>query len=401
LPSTGAEEAARELLECALSGRAWREETLARIAEGEGSQWLFRIVAEGLADRFEPRLCDVYAEMFAEVLARHTGLHALHLLERYRRVRRVRKYEGDAHGVRDVFVLSRVTLGADIAVTSVMLDAARRKFPAARIWLAGSRKSWELFAGARWVGHAELEYGRSAEIASRLKVWPRLRELCAAERSVVIDPDSRLTQLGLLPVCAEAEYYFFESRGYGGEGTDTLGALASRWAGEVFGVAGARAWMQPVTTEAGCSGEISVSLGVGENPAKRMSDAFERDLLRLVAKTGRRVVVDEGAGGEEAARVRRAAEAAGVETWRGLFAEFAERIRRSSMYVGYDSAGGHAAASFGVPLVSIFLGYPCERMLERWKPSGTGPKAIIRGEPRDEERIWRETRDAVQAMARE
>ena len=400
MPSTGAEDAARELLECALSGRAWREETLARVSEGEGSQWLFRIVAEGMADRFEPRLCDVYAELFAEVLARHTGLHALHLLERYQRVRQVRRYDGDAHEVRDVFVLSRVTLGADIAVTSELLYAARRKFPAARIWLAGSRKSWELFAGAGWVRHAELEYGRSAEIESRLKVWPRLRELCAVERSVVIDPDSRLTQLGLLPICAEAEYYFFESRGYGGEGTDTLGALASRWAEEVFGVAGARAWMQPVEAEAECTGEIAVSLGVGENPAKRMSDAFERDLLRLLAETGRRVVVDEGAGGEEAARVRGAAEAAGVETWRGPFAEFAERIRRSSLYAGYDSAGGHAAASFGVPLVSIFLGYPCERMFERWKPDGRGPKAIVRGEPRDEERIWRETREAVQAMAR-
>jgi ADP-heptose:LPS heptosyltransferase len=399
LPSTGAEDAARELLDCALSGRAWREETLARVAEGEGSQWLFRIVAEGLADRFEPRLCDVYAEMFSEVLARHTGLDAQHLLERYRRVRKVRKYEGDAPGVRDVFVLSRVTLGADIAVTSVLLDAARRKFPAARIWFAGSRKSWELFAGAGWVHHAELEYGRSAEIESRLKVWPRLRELCAVDRSVVIDPDSRLTQLGLLPVCAEPEYYFFESRGYGGEGTDTLGALASRWAEEVFGVAGARAWLQPSEAAPAGRGEIAVSLGVGENPAKRMSDAFERDLLRLLAETGRRVVVDEGASLEEAARARRAAGAAGVETWRGPFAEFAERIRRSSLYAGYDSAGGHAAASFGVPLVSIFLGYPCERMFERWKPGGPGPKTIVRGEPRDEKRVWRETCEAVQAMA--
>jgi hypothetical protein len=28
-----------------------------------------------------------------------------------------------------VFVLSRVTLGADVAVTSVLLDAAKRRFP--------------------------------------------------------------------------------------------------------------------------------------------------------------------------------------------------------------------------------------------------------------------------------
>ncbi len=386
------------MLDCALAGHPWREEALERVAAGDAGQWLFRIVAEGLADRFEPRLCGVYAEMFAAVLARHTGLRALHLLQRYERVRRVRPYEGDASQVRDVFVLSRVTLGADIAVTSVLLDAARLKFPNARVWLTGPRKSCELFAGAGWVRHAAVEYGRSTGIESRLEAWPRLREICGAEASVVVDPDSRLTQLGLLPVCPEANYYFFESRGYGGEGTDTLGVLASRWGEEVFGVTGARAWMHPAGADTGGGGEITVSLGVGENSAKRVNDPFEPELLRLLAATGRRVVVDEGAGGEEAARAVRAAGAAGVETWRGSFAEFAVRIRRSSLYVGYDSAGAHAAAACGVPLVSVFLGYACERMFERWKPHGPGPKAIIRGEPRDEERIWRETHEAVRLM---
>ena len=34
-------------------------------------------------------------------------------------------------------------------------------------------------------------------------------------QSIVVDPDSRLTQLGLVPVCADERYYFFESRTFG------------------------------------------------------------------------------------------------------------------------------------------------------------------------------------------
>jgi hypothetical protein len=38
--------------------------------------------------------------------------------------------------------------------------------------------------------------------------------------------------------------------------------------------------------------------------------------------------------------------------------------------VGYDSAGQHVAAASGVPLISIFAGFPVERMFQRWHPSG-------------------------------
>ena len=107
---------------------------------------LFRIVVERLADLFEPRLCRVYAELFSEVIARRTGLHADHLMARYERIRRPRMLDRDPYAIENVFVLSRVTLGADVAVTSVILDAAKQRFPNAAIWFTGPKKSWELFA---------------------------------------------------------------------------------------------------------------------------------------------------------------------------------------------------------------------------------------------------------------
>jgi ADP-heptose:LPS heptosyltransferase len=116
---------------------------------------------------------------------------------------------------------------------------------------------------------------------------------------------------------------------------------------------------------------IAISLGVGENPAKRLPDPFESELLALLAARAP-LVIDKGAGGEEAARVERAAALSGAQAtfWEGSFAGFAQIIAGSSLYVGYDSAGQHVAAACGVPLISVFAGFPSLRMFHRWCPSG-------------------------------
>jgi len=195
---------------------------------------------------------------------------------------------------------------------------------------------------------------------------------------VVIDPDSRLTQLGLLPVCPEDRYYFFESRGYGGTGDDALPILARRWASEVFGIADAKPYVAPAAVDLPPT-DVTISLGVGENTAKRIPDPFEEELLRYLVGKRVSLCVDKGAGGEEAARVERAIARSGaaVETWDGSFAGFADRIARSTLYIGYDSAGQHVAAACGVPLVSIFAGFPCARMFARWRPVGVGRVEVV------------------------
>jgi hypothetical protein len=126
-------------------------------------------------------------------------------------------------------------------------------------------------------------------------------------------------------------------------------------------------------TEYACT----VSFGVGENPDKRVADPFEEDLLKQLPRP---LLIDKGAGGEEAERVERAVAKAGggITMWEGSFAGFAEHIRRSKLYVGYDSAGGHVAAACGVSMISIFAGFASERMFQRWRPSGAGKITIIR-----------------------
>jgi hypothetical protein len=281
--------------------------------EEDCSAELFRIVVEGLADRFEPTLCDTYAEMFSEVLATaEPELDAKALLARYRKIRKVTQV-GQALSpvsVRNIFVLSRVTLGADVAITSIILDAAKQRFPDARIFLVGSRKSWELFEDDDRIEHLPIAYPRTGSLRQRLGTWRRLRQALSQPESITIDPDSRLTQLGLAPVCAEEDYYFFESRAYGGDGDESLGTLTKRWVAETFGIEDSQAYIAPKQFEA-APPAITVSLGVGENPAKRIGDPFEAELLAALARKGMPMLIDKGAGGEEAERVERAMPRAG------------------------------------------------------------------------------------------
>ncbi len=397
---TSCEDRARELLGYCLRGEPWPRTLLARLLERDCSRELFRVVVEGMADRFEPALCDTYAELFSEALATvEPDLSAKTLLERYRRIRRMRRFEGGA--VERVFVLSRVTLGADVAITSVILDAVKRRFPQARIFLAGSRKAWELFEADPRIEHLAVDYPRDGTLHERLTAWHAFRDALAAPRSITIDPDSRLTQLGLAPVCAEQDYYFFESRAYGADGDESLGILAGQWMLETFWQQG-HAYIAPKPPPLDARAVVTISLGVGENPAKRIADPFEAELLRAVVARGASVLIDKGGGGEEAARVEAAIRGLPpecVRVWDGAFAPFAAEIARSSLYIGYDSAGQHVAAACGVPLVTVFAGFPAQRMFERWRPSGPGPMEVIKVDNPEPGQVLEITLSAIDKLA--
>ena len=369
--SISCEAAAREVLRLCIAGKP-PAELPPNLLEEPCAQALFGILIEGLADRFEPALSDIYARLFSQAIE---GEDPAALFARYQRVRRPRRA---VLNPRRVLVLSRVTLGADVAVTSVVLAAARQAFPSAGIVFAGPAKNFEIFAADPRLTHAAVEYRRGS-LPQRLAVWEELKALASDADCLVLDPDSRLTQLGLLPICPEDRYHLFESRRYGGTSEQNLPALAAQWSRETLGVPNAAPYVAPaslMSREARPARYIAVSLGVGENPAKRISDGFERQLLALLSAR-LPLVIDKGAGGEEAARVERAAARSGAQAtfWDGSFAGFADIIAGSSLYVGYDSAGQHVAAACGVPLISVFAGFPAPRMFYRWRP--TGPRATV------------------------
>lgn len=343
-----------ELLDLCLRGQPWSSELLDRaIAEDDGRA-LMSIVVEYLGDQFKPRLCDVYARLFSEVIARVCP-------ELIPRTRRAASTSYPWPAAERVYILSRVTLGADVAVTSVLLDAAKRRYPSAEIVFAGPRKNYEMFEADPRIVHSEVLYARGGSLRDRLQASAALW----FDDGLVLDSDSRLTQLGLIRVCPDDRYRFFESRSSGGEGNDRLPDLAARWADDPE--ARPHVAPRPVT---GPPADITVSLGVGENPAKRLDDDFERELLRLLAATGATILVDKGGSAAERERVERAV-TAGMRTHDGAFAPFAAEIARSKLFVGYDSAAGHVASACGVPLISIAKGFINERMAARWRPHGT------------------------------
>src|SRR5215475_16008263 len=311
---------------------------LARI----GVHGLFPLLVEPLGDAFTSAACAVYNQLFAQVIQycrqqpagaaidrhlRHFGLVTeADLLRRAAHIRsRVHFDRERAHVIKKAFVLSRVTLGADIAITSVVLAALKQVCQEAEIKLLANAKTLQLFAGDPRVQLCAIEYPRGGGLIERLTGWQYAVEVLQHETSeldpteyVIVDPDSRLTQLGILPlVAAERPYLFFESRSYCAAGLQKLSALTAHWLQQVFGtatsvypycapsqpdVAAAQRIIRALKKQA--TGPIvSVSLGTGTNPAKRLPDPFESRLLARLLSEGATVILDKGGDPEEMARI--------------------------------------------------------------------------------------------------
>lgn len=361
----------------------------------EASAAIFRDVVEPLADRFEPRLVDAYVEFFGEVIdrcRRRPGFEAFdRLLREFGQTdgegTRAR-FESLAHlpqvdQVRRCLVLSRVTAGSDVAVTSTIVKGIEARFPEAEILLVGAGKPYGLFAGDENVRPLPYSYERGGKLASRLLSWvglvDTLREALDGD-AIVVDPDSRLTQLGLLPLVDDGRYAFFNSRAYAASGSDPIARLAGKWVTEWLGLDEEPfPFIDPTRGREADAGLATVNWGVGGNDSKRLAGDFEIEAVRLVAEAGWRVVLDSGFGEDEARRARQIAEALGarVELWNGSLPQLAALISSSDLYMGYDSAGGHIAAAAGVRGIDVFGGAVSERMRQRWSPWGRRPGDVI------------------------
>ena len=415
MASTSPEQLASELLERCFQGVAAPDDLLESLLKqatdpnpelaASASRVLFNRLAEPLADFFEPSLCDSYAFLFSRAIEMiRPDLAADELVKRYFRLRQPKRLQESSQPPRNVYVLSRVTLGADVAITSVILDAAKTRFPSSDIYFVGGNKGWELFCSDTQLKHLPVSYPHKGTLAERIAAGAEIEKNLDISNSIVIDPDSRLTQLGLLPICREESYYFFESRAYGSDTEDTLSQLTKRWVAETFGVVNAMPYIAPEGANAKpIEPGMAVSFGVGENPAKRIPDPFETEVVKGLLDLKIPILIDQGVGGEEAGRVKRAIEGSGarpgrIETWNGAFAPFAGRISNSRLYIGYDSAGQHVAATCGTPLLSIFTGFRSPRTFLRWRPTGAGPIKIIQAEQPESSKLLKSALNAVHEL---
>ena len=403
-----------------------------------GQQATFPVLVEHLSDSFEPQYCSLYDRAFAQMISvcrrlpsaqdldhalRRFGLHSEDdLLERKARLRqRQPMLDGDAQQkVRKVLVLSRVTLGADVAITSVVWQKAKKVFPQAERILLGSPKLRELFGGDPSLRVREVRYETEGSLLGRLRNWLPLVEAVDDElRSLqpgeylLIDPDSRLLQLGLLPALDdESRYFFFESRCFGEPGQGSLSEITLGWLHGQFGgpdkILPAVRLLDPDRVFArglcrklrqdGAEYLVAASFGVGGNPQKRLPDPLEQHLLLELLAEGCTVLLDKGFGKEEigrandlieqvrakgwtvtelnpaSAQAATTAQSLGCRmlVWQGGIGAFSALVGESDEYVGYDSAGQHIAAALGVPTLDLFSRNASAVFQERWRPTGCG-----------------------------
>ena len=414
---------ARALGEAALA----KDRTLAR----EATRAIFADIVEPWSDSFDPRLVDAYVSFMSEVvyaprspvaaaLGRLGYAGPKQLRERYQAIRtgiseENLDFEDEAYArVKLVVVLSRVTLGADVAVTSVFIRAAYQTFNFADIELIAPKKNAYLIANGHAVERRLISYSRSALLRYRLKAWLRVRSRVQESIAglgpgewIVIDPDSRLTQLGLLPVADDRYYDFFESRSVAPDKPTPLGELA-RTAWWMFDVADKYLLPYIVIRSAdqargrhlrfNCDRLVAaVSFGVGGREAKRLGDEFEDGLLELLRRSGFRILLDYGTGEDEARLVDDRVgtfsgskshvktkhdglhKRADLMTCRGSLSAFGGWMYEADVFVGYDSASAHVAAAYGVPVIEVFAGAPSERFQQRWRPCGYEEICVIPG----------------------
>lgn len=401
------------------------------------SSTLFEGIIEQFCDAFEERQEDVYNRVMAQVVDCYRRLETGRELDgRLRRFGifswedlycracavqgRNLRWDHDKP-VDKIYLLSRVTIGADVAIVSVLIQRLARRFPDARIILIGPGKLREIFGGRTDLTIQALDYTRRGGVADRFMSWQGVLEIIDRENSsdpptyILVDPDSRISQLGVLPLADMSNYLFFNSRAsrYGVE-HQAMAELANEWMDYTFGrdeFCWPKVWLpEDLMTSAGqfvrrLRGDntrriTAVNFGVGGNSRKRLGTAFEGRLLReLLSDPQTTIILDKGLGPDEEAGClellaqietdghatrmtafgRWQAADTPVRVWAvdGTIGQMSSLIGHSDDFIGYDSACQHIAAAQGIPTVTVFAGTNNVRFIRRWSACGQGPTGIV------------------------
>jgi ADP-heptose:LPS heptosyltransferase len=238
---------------------------------------------------------------------------------------------------------------------------------------------------------------------------------CPLAHTILIDPDSRLSQLGVLPLISSDHNFFFDSRSEGSfAGNLSMAQLTNTWLDRITGVDDFRfpkVWLLPANIRRaerfykklkanGAGRVIAVNFGVGGNPRKKVGRLLEQTLLLSLLKEPNTVILlDKGFGDEElqyAGSLLKAIKTKGYTIQDSIFehspdaalnwgviglqtriGEIAALIAACDEYIGYDSAGQHIAAALETPCLTIFAGSNNMRFIRRWSAFGPNTCRIV------------------------
>ncbi|MBN2593960.1 MAG: glycosyltransferase family 9 protein [Sedimentisphaerales bacterium] len=399
---------------------------------------LFEIIVEELCDDYEEMPVEIYSRVMSQVITycrnvpagtaldkRLTdfGISSFEELNHRSNFIHSREYKHDIEKPPEkIILLSRVTIGADVAILSVIVQRLARIFPQVEIVIIGSDKLSGIFGGNSGIRIHPLNYARRGGLFERFSSWHAASNILAEEMPLdseenilLIDPDSRISQLGVLPLTHHDNYLFFNSRKCASSGKNArMAELANRWIDMVFGVSGfcfPRIWTQSSVARqarnmacsiraAGCKKLITINLGIGNNPRKRLDSDFEKKLLGEILKSPQTVVLlDRGFGEDELSRSdslisylqdqghQTANARLGNSEYPGIshgtvgvecsIGEIAALIAECDEFIGYDSACQHIAAAVQTPTLTIFAGSNNKSFIRRWSACGNTQCNIV------------------------
>lgn len=420
-----------------------------------GISELFGSVVEGLCDSFLEKNRLTYYRVFAQVIdicrrlpegKRLDGLlndfgirDEKGLVTRNMSVRKPHTLSAaDKSKIKRIIVPSRVTYGADVSVTSVAIETAKKAFPNLEdkgIVLFANEDFKYFFGGDPKIDIAELKYNRRGSLIERLDSWNALLEAIKDKTRgldddewIVIDPDSRLTQVGMLPVVKdESRYFFFDGSvnddvESAPEKSTSIGEDIRAWANSCFGpfrdidsvkckvsllaedVDFARRVINNLNLKE--KHTVTYKVGVGDNNDKRLSDEFEHDLTRSLIERNKATIILHSSTGNERERAKAIYDRMVKEGKKGIIVyedrpipqtdtppdivlfwgdrnsigKYNALIQESGQYIGYDSMGQHVAAAVGTPAIIIFAGYKVRWFPGRWTPLGVNDVFVIKVE---------------------
>ena len=399
---------------------------------------LFEIIVEKLCDDYEEMPVEIYSRLMSQVISYCRNVSAGKALDERLTDFGISSYE-DIHGRSNfihsreytydiekppekIILLSRVTIGADVAILSVIVQRLAKIFPRAEIVIIGSDKLTGIFGGNADIRIHPLNYARRGGLFERFSSWHATSDILAdempldsEENILLIDPDSRISQLGILPLTHHDNYLFFNSRKCALSAKNArMAELANRWTDTVFGVSGfcfPRIWTPSSVARqardmtcriraAGCRKLITMNFGVGNNPRKRLNVDFEKKLLGEILKSPQTVVLlDRGFGDDELSRSdslisylqdqghQTAGARLGDSEYPGIshgivgvecsIGEIAALIAECDEFIGYDSACQHIAAAAQTPTLTIFAGSNNKSFIRRWSACGNTQCNIV------------------------
>jgi len=319
--------------------------------------------------------------------------------------------------VAKIVIPSRVTLGADVLLTTVLLQRLRARFPQAELVVLGDGKLGGLIGGFARVRVKSLSYARRGPLRERLASWLLLADAVAEEKpDLVVAPDSRLDQLGILPVIAAARYRLWENVRPEGAAPQSLAAQLDAWCGTLLGGAPClprlafdperAALANRFRAAFGTAPICAVKLDHGGNAAKALPRDGEVHLLRGLRAKGWRVLLDRGFGEAElknsdelvdalgwrvcdlddsgkglgrgvAALASDELAAAEIIRFHGSIGGWAAALSACGHAIAYDSVGHHLAAALAVPVSIAFTGWSDPGFPVAWQPQGSGKVHLV------------------------